>query len=266
MENGGEFQIQIRDERNCKGAIPIQLLRIEKRSRYFYTRMGDCAGEAHGHGHGGGGDGDGGHHGHSHGADGSCMPEDPDGGSLLPFIDTEKVRCLNERVEGSGRLIFRPAVDKLADDKFVQSEEDDPELILHIPFTVAVKLKSLCLIGGVDGQAPSKLKLFTNREDVDFEMANELPPVQELELVEDFAGVVDYPVKAAKFNMISSLTIFIPENFGADSTKIHFLGLKGEGTTARRGVVETTYEARAQLKDHESTKTELESMPKSTLS
>ncbi|GBG27895.1 PITH domain-containing protein 1 [Hondaea fermentalgiana] len=199
--------------------------------------------EGHGHSHGGGG------HGHSHGT-----PDDPEGNSLLKFIDTGRITCLNEQVEGSGKTVFKTMMEKADDSRFVLSEEDDAELIFHIPFTVAVKLKSFCIIGGPNGEAPMHAKLFVNRDDVDFEMAHDLAPVQEFELAEDFAGAIDYPVKASKFSNITSLTIFIPENHGADSTRITFIGLKGEGTTARRGVVECTYEARAQLKDHESTR------------
>mmetsp|Transcript_16851 Transcript_16851/g.28920 ORF Transcript_16851/g.28920 Transcript_16851/m.28920 type:complete len:224 (+) Transcript_16851:275-946(+) len=212
--------------------------------------MSNCREEAtdddHGHGHGG--------HGHSHGGGHSCQPDDPDGNSLFAYIDTEKVSCLNEREQGSGKNCIKSNVEKHDDTRFVISEEDDPELILHIPFTVAVKLKSFCIIGGANGEAPSKVKLFTNREDLDFEDAQEMPGVQTFELTEDFEGEIDYPVRASKFQNISSLTIYVSENFGADSTKITFLGLKGEGTTARRGVVECTYEASAQLKDHQTTR------------
>mmetsp|Transcript_13789 Transcript_13789/g.24639 ORF Transcript_13789/g.24639 Transcript_13789/m.24639 type:complete len:235 (+) Transcript_13789:50-754(+) len=214
-------------------------------------------GGGHGHSHNGGGHGHGagsGGHGHSHGAGGSCKPEDPDGQSLLPFIDTGLVTCLNEREDGMGRSVLKPLTEKFDETRFLISEEDDAELILYIPFTVAVKVKSFCIIGGAHGQSPSKVKLFVNRDDVDFALAEDLAPTQELELSEDFEGLIDYPVRAAKFSNITSLTMFFPANFGADSTQITYLGLKGEGTTARRGVVECTYEARAQMKDHAQTR------------
>ena len=35
------------------------------------------------------------------------------------------------------------------------SEEDDPELIIHVPFTCDVKLKSISVIGGSEGTSPS---------------------------------------------------------------------------------------------------------------
>lgn len=32
---------------------------------------------------------------------------------------------------------------------------------------------------------------------------------------------------------VSDITLFVPQNFGADSTVITYLGFKGEGTKAR---------------------------------
>lgn len=36
---------------------------------------------------------------------------------------------------------------------------------------------------------------FTNRDDIDFSNANELPAQQKLELIEDFTADVDYPLQ-----------------------------------------------------------------------
>jgi hypothetical protein len=43
----------------------------------------------------------------------------------------------------------------------LDSHDDDPELILYIPFTRVVKLKSINVIGGHagEGTAPAKIKL-----------------------------------------------------------------------------------------------------------
>jgi hypothetical protein len=47
------------------------------------------------------------------------------------------------------------------------------------------------------------------------------------------------------------LSIHFSENFGADSTKIYYIGLKGEFTEANReGVVNTVYESRPMMQDH----------------
>ena len=41
------------------------------------------------------------------------------------------------------------------------------DMVLVIPFSCEVRVKSICLIGGDDGEAPSKLKLYKNEEAVD---------------------------------------------------------------------------------------------------
>lgn len=43
---------------------------------------------------------------------------------------------------------------------------------------------------------------------------------------------VDYPTKLAKMQNVSDITLFVPSNFGADSTIITYLGFKGENTKA----------------------------------
>ncbi len=39
------------------------------------------------------------------------------------------------------------------------SQEDDPELLLHVPFNGAVKLTGITVIGGGDSTSPAKLKV-----------------------------------------------------------------------------------------------------------
>lgn len=43
------------------------------------------------------------------------------------------------------------------------SEEDDPELLLHVPFDGAVKLTGITVVGGPEGAAPAKLKVSRSR-------------------------------------------------------------------------------------------------------
>ena len=77
-----------------------------------------------------------------------------------PLGLAQQVRCLNEAVEGSCRQVFKPWERRLeAGGPVLSSEEDDPELLLHIPFNGAVKLTGITLIGGPDGTSPSRLKV-----------------------------------------------------------------------------------------------------------
>lgn len=182
-----------------------------------------------------------------------AQPDDTDGESLFRFVDTSGVRCMNERVAGSCRNCIRPFANKQDAEPFMESNDDDPELILFIPFTEVVKIKSFALVGGAGGASPSNVKLFVNRDDVDFSSAADMPAAQDVELLEDLEAqhAADYPLKQHKFNGVESVTVFVADSFGGDASRISFLGFKGSGTGINyRDQVEVVYEARAQLKDH----------------
>lgn len=107
---------------------------------------------------------------------------------------------------------------------------------------------------------------FINREDIDFENVEDLKPTQEFELAENPNGDLEYNVKyalkslksikifaltffffffvrsAAKFLNLSSITFFFPSNFGADSTEIFYIGMKGDFLHAKREPIITSYE------------------------
>ena len=69
---------------------------------------------------------------------------------------------MNEHEEGSARRVFKPwdARTEPTLPQPLRSNEDDPELLIHVPFDGAVKLKAITIIGsGSPGTAPSKLKV-----------------------------------------------------------------------------------------------------------
>ncbi|XP_073386329.1 uncharacterized protein [Physcomitrium patens] len=150
--------------------------------------------------------------------------------SLYKNIDITGVTALNETVEGSAKSVFKPWEQRSDLSTVLASNDDDAELIVFIPFTTDVKIKSICVVGGVDGHSPSKMRAFLNRDDIDFSQANDLTPVQEWELAENIRGELEYPTKYAKFQGVASLTLHFPSNFGADATHVHYIGLRGEAT------------------------------------
>ncbi|ETI36124.1 hypothetical protein, variant 1 [Phytophthora nicotianae CJ01A1] len=190
-------------------------------------------------------------HNHDHNHDHDDEVEDANGDSLYPFIDTSKLRVLNALDPQAAAHPFKPFHERQDRSRFLASNEDDPEVILFIPFTEAVSIKSICISGSAgDGTHPKAVKLFTNREDIDFSNANELPAQQKLDLVEDDTANIDYPLQVRKFQGVSNLTLFIEDSYGGDETKIYYIGLKGENKKWRHGVVECVYEARPQPSDH----------------
>eukprot|EP01116_Phalansterium_solitarium_P000757 TRINITY_DN10608_c0_g1_i1.p1 TRINITY_DN10608_c0_g1~~TRINITY_DN10608_c0_g1_i1.p1 ORF type:complete len:211 (-),score=37.56 TRINITY_DN10608_c0_g1_i1:103-735(-) len=169
--------------------------------------------------------------------------------SLFQHIDISRVTCLNENEPGSCRLVFKPWDIRLDRSQFLESS-DDAELLLHIPFAGSVKLKSF-IIGGAGESAPSRVKMFTNRDDIDFSNASDVPPVQEWELQPDPQCELEYPTKIVKFSSVSSLTMYIPANFGAERTRITYIGLKGDFSLAgKREAVIAAYEAKPLPGDH----------------
>ncbi|RWS17685.1 PITH domain-containing protein-like protein, partial [Dinothrombium tinctorium] len=148
--------------------------------------------------------------------------------SLYTKIDIENVQCLNEVSEGSGKLVFKPWEDRLHLDKYVESDADE-ELLFNVPFTGNVKLKGMIVIGGEDGSHPSSVKLYKNRPQMTFDETSTTPD-QEFELTQDHDGTYEYTIKTVKFSSVTNLSIYFPNNFGSDSTKVYYIGLKGEFT------------------------------------
>ena len=73
-----------------------------------------------------------------------------------------QVRCLNEQEEGSAKRVFKPWETRVqpTQPQPLRSNEDEPELLIHVPFDGAVKLKAISVIGGgPQGTAPAKLKV-----------------------------------------------------------------------------------------------------------
>lgn len=172
--------------------------------------------------------------------------------SLFQRIDTEKVQCLNESVDGSGKTVFKPWEDRLDVSQFVESEVDH-ELLFYVPFTVPVKLKGVVIIGGEDSQHPKDLKIFKNRPLLGFDAVMGEAD-QTVELSKDYNGSIEYPLKVARFNSVTSILLFFPTNYGAENTRIYYIGLRGEALEPQpQGIVVTTYEAAPNPTDHEIT-------------
>jgi PITH domain len=123
----------------------------------------ECSGHSHDHDHG-----------------------DELGVSLRKFVDIDRVTCLNEDVEGSGRSILKLHEERLSAEPSLLSTEGDPELLLFIPFTEAVTIHSIIVrnaSSSSETSSPRRIKLFADRETLDFDEARELEPQQELELL-----------------------------------------------------------------------------------
>ncbi|XP_076035012.1 PITH domain-containing protein GA19395 [Oratosquilla oratoria] len=202
-----------------------------------------------GHGHGGGHDGHGHGGGCSHGGHDEVPADMGIAYSLYTRIDTMNVECLNESVDGAGKLVFKPWEERLNLDKFVESDADE-ELLFNIPFTDNIKLKGIVVIGGENGFHPSKMRVFKNRPHMTFDDTG-VKAEQEFELHPDPSGTLEYGTKIVTFSSVTHLTLHFPSNFGEDTTKIYYIGFRGEYTKAHRhGVTICQYETSPQFMDH----------------
>eukprot|EP00055_Hartaetosiga_balthica_P013254 m.67163 g.67163 ORF g.67163 m.67163 type:complete len:224 (-) comp8208_c0_seq1:1584-2255(-) len=203
------------------------------------------------------------HDGHDHHHDHDHDHDDPERGveeSLFEYIDTTKLFAYNEAVTESCKGVFRPGAEKANRDKFVESDADE-QLIIHIPFTGNVKLKSICVMGEGGQCHPAHMKAFINREDIDFDNVEDMEALQEWDMVEDLSGEMEYETRITKFQGVYSLTLFFNENFGGETTKIFYIGLKGECKEVTRRMYITIAETAARPEDH---KTKIKDMTKNS--
>ena len=117
-------------------------------------------------------------------------------------------------------------------------------------FAGVVKLHAILIRASTAGTCPRTLKIFRNRDDVDFSSAVDLSPVQTLE-VSQTSEVQELAVKRPLFNNTYSLTLFFEDNHGGeDVSEVFWIGFKGEFAQLNREPVEVLYEKAANPKDH----------------
>ncbi|KAG8699370.1 hypothetical protein FRC09_006659 [Ceratobasidium sp. 395] len=197
----------------------------------------DCGHEHHDHDHG---DHD---HDHDHGSSG------PPPNNLYARIDRQNVAALNAEEGADPCAPLKAWHERQAETKWLESDADD-QLILRIPFTGSVKLRSLLLKTGPGEQTPEKVSLFPNADELDFNDASEREPAQSFDVVQS-RDVGEYTVKPAKFSSCRSITLFFPSAQGGDTVKIYYIGLVGEWSEFTRDPVITMYEAQANPADHQ---------------
>ncbi|MCJ1475346.1 hypothetical protein MMC13_004008 [Lambiella insularis] len=168
---------------------------------------------------------------------------------LWQQIEFEKILTLNERPRDAGARIVEKTWPQRLDPSPMLSSDADEQLLMTVPFAGSVKLHSLLVRSSDSGAAPKTLKLFANRDGLDFDAAGALAPTQVLTLART-GDVQEVPVKRALFGGVYSLTLFFEDNYGEEVTGIYYLGFKGDFTRLSREPVEVLYEKAANPRDH----------------
>ena len=186
--------------------------------------------------------------------------QDPDvesgvGGNLWKFVDRAQVRALNawpqDGAATAGDSVFKPWGERLERTPCLASDPEDPEVLLHVPFTAEVNIKGITVVGGPAGTSPATLRCFVGRESLGFTDANDEEAVQEWPLHENFDAAVELPTVVRKFRGVSHVVLHFPESLGATETILTYVGFRGEwagNKQGRPGAI--VYEAQANPKDH----------------
>ena len=154
---------------------------------------------------------------------------------LTGTVAKDEVFALNEKNHLSCQKLFKIKEDMLDRENYCESNDGDPDLIIHIPFSMQVNLRSMIIIGGEDGMSPAKIKIFVNKKDseIDFDL-KDMKCEQEQVCFENPDGKLPYFFKANKFHSVWSLTLVVIFNHGADKTRFYYIGFNGVNTHKRK--------------------------------
>ncbi|KAJ6089394.1 hypothetical protein N7467_004610 [Penicillium canescens] len=204
-----------------------------------------------------------GHH-HDHDGHGHCHGEDHDHSNditpaiqslLYSQIDFGQITTLNESVPKAGAAIVQKTWAERLNDKPELESDADEQLLMNIPFNGQVKVHSLLLYTAPTISAPKTVKLFKNRDDLDFSTASELSPTQTIEVPQPVPGadVFELPLNRAHWNATTSVTLFFEDNWSdgeEEVTKVGYVGFKGQFLKLTREPINFLYEAAANPQDH----------------
>ncbi|KAJ9646209.1 hypothetical protein H2204_000872 [Knufia peltigerae] len=196
-------------------------------------------GHDHGHGHGDG-------HDHSHDLEPALQS------NLYKQINFEGIITFNEAEPRSGASIVQKTWDERMNETPILESDADEQLLMHVPFSGSCKIYSILIRTSDSDSAPMTLKLFRNRDDMDFGMASDLAPTQMLTLPKT-NDVAEIPLNRALWSGTTSVNLFFEDNHSGgdeDVTRIAYLGFKGDFMALNREPVSVLYEAAANPQDH----------------
>ncbi|PKY00911.1 DUF1000-domain-containing protein [Aspergillus campestris IBT 28561] len=203
-------------------------------------------------------------HNHDHGHGGHCHAEGHDHSNditpavqslLYSQIQFDSITTLNEAAPNSGaKIVQKTWNERLNDEPELESDADE-QLLMYIPFAGQVKVHSLLMYTAPTSSAPKTVKLFKNRDDLDFSTASDLKPVQTVEVPQPVPGadVFELPLNRAHWNATTSMTLFFEDNWSdgeEDVTKVGYIGFKGQFMALSREPISFLYEAAANPGDH----------------
>ncbi|KAK7437865.1 hypothetical protein VKT23_018301 [Stygiomarasmius scandens] len=137
------------------------------------------------------------------------------------------VHGLNLSVPEDAKEVIKPWDQREETSKYAESGVDD-QIIIHVPFSQNVRLKSVLLKLGRGEAAPQHLRIYANHPNIiDFSEAESTKPQLDISLLEGETRVIEYPLRVAAFASINSLSLFFSES-PSSLTRIYYIGFKGD--------------------------------------
>ena len=169
--------------------------------------------------------------------------------SLYNYIDRDRIECYNANHLHPVSNCIKPFSER-HNNLYLESDCDE-QLLIKIPFISTVNINSMSINGNYNF-SPSIVKLYKNLNVLSFDdiIDNEIREKKTIEINNDPLYDLTYPLKAIKFNNISEIVIYIPENYGESVTQINYINFYGIKMEDKHGIVKCVYESRAILKDH----------------
>ncbi|KAH9852231.1 DUF1000-domain-containing protein [Lenzites betulinus] len=154
--------------------------------------------------------------------------------NLYGSIDKHNVHGLNLTVPEDAQNIIKPWDEREDTSKFAESGVDD-QVIIHVPFTQNVRLRSVLLKLGRGEMTPRRLRIYANRTTiVDFSEAEDITPQLNISLLQGEVAVHEYPLRAASFANVHSLSLFFSESVGGDMLRLYYIGFRGDSRSQRK--------------------------------
>jgi len=140
---------------------------------------------------------------------------------LTSFVDKRGSECLNESDD-------HPYIHCLTPGGGYLESDCDEQLILALTFNQAMKIHSLKIKAPSD-KGPKTVRIFQNQPNtLDFDKADSMVSVQDLELTEEQLEGQIIPLKFVKFQNVQNLMFFFKDNQGGDEvTQIDHLSIIG---------------------------------------
>lgn len=156
--------------------------------------------------------------------------------------------ALNVQDSSTARTIFRPFVRRLESHGSLRSDGDE-EMLVKVTFSSPCSVRRLMVIGGGrPAHHPRRVRVYVERENIDFQSIEDIRPAFETSLPVNDTGeafVNTHPVGA--FTNIMNVAFFFDANHGSvDETVVQYIGMQGDHTHDKREAVTATYEVLCQ--------------------